>query len=358
MKAVLRLVALIIGFGLASVVAAQSDEIQDISRLMRQGQHAQALERVNQYLATRPRDAQGRFLKGLILVEQNKVGEAIDAFTKLSQDYPELPEPYNNLAVLYAAQGQYEKARQALEMSIRTHPSYATAHENLGDVYAKLASQAYDRALQLDSSNTTAQTKLSLVRELISATNRPARAAPAKSAEPSKPAVVAAAPKASTTEPRPAVEAKSQAPQVAPEPGKSAAPSDVKPAAGKAPEKPAVASGPSSPEDVINTVRAWAQAWSNKDVDGYLSFYAKDFKTPGGEARVEWEKSRRQRITAPKRIEVQVDAIKVSAFDANKVTVSFRQHYRSDSLKTDSTKTLAMVRADGKWLIQQERVGN
>jgi tetratricopeptide (TPR) repeat protein len=336
-------------------VPAQSDEIQDISRLMRQGQHAQALERVNQYLATRPRDAQGRFLKGLILVEQNKVTEAIDVFSKLSQDYPELPEPYNNLAVLYAAQGQYEKARQALEMSIRTHPSYATAHENLGDVYAKLASQAYDKALQLDSSNTAAQTKLSLLRELISATNRPARAAPAKAAEPPKPTVVAAAPKANAPESRPVAEPKSVAPT---EPAKSVSAPEAKPAAAKAPEKPASAGSPSSAEDLIKTVRAWAQAWSSKDVDGYLSFYAQSFKTPNGEPRAEWEKSRRQRISAPKRIEVGVDAIKVGAIDGGNATVSFRQHYRSDSLKADSSKTLVLVRTDGKWLIQQERVGN
>ncbi len=58
-------------------------------------------------------------------------------FTKLSEDYPELPEPYNNLAVLYAQQKQYDKARTALEMAIRTHPSYAIAYENLGDIYAK-----------------------------------------------------------------------------------------------------------------------------------------------------------------------------------------------------------------------------
>ena len=115
----------------------RADEIQDASQLLRQGQHAQALDRINQYLSSRPRDAQGRFLKGLILAEQSKSAEAIDVFTKLTQDYPELPEPYNNLAVLYAAQGQYEKARQSLEMSIRTHPSYATAYENLGDVYPR-----------------------------------------------------------------------------------------------------------------------------------------------------------------------------------------------------------------------------
>ena len=69
------------------------------------------MERVNGYLASRPKDARGRFLKGLILTEQNKPNEAIKVFTDLSQDYPELPEPYNNLAVLYASQGQYDKAR-------------------------------------------------------------------------------------------------------------------------------------------------------------------------------------------------------------------------------------------------------
>src|SRR3990172_8510767 len=194
MRTALRLIALMVGLALAGLSYAQSDALQDINRLMKQGHQKQALERVNQYLATKPRDAQGRFLKGLILVEQNRVPEAIEVFSKLSQDYPELPEPYNNLAVLYATQGQYEKARQALEMSIRTHPSYATAYENLGDVYTKLASQAYDRALQLDASNTAAQSKLSLIRELISTNTRPP--APAPPGPPrSEPRRVAEAPK-------------------------------------------------------------------------------------------------------------------------------------------------------------------
>ena len=132
-----------------AVTTVHADEVQDINKMMRQGQLPQALERVDNFLAGKPRDAQGRFLKGLILTEMNRPNDAIQVFLKLSQDYPELPEPYNNLAVLYASQGQYEKARVALESSIRTHPSYATAHENLGDIYAKMASQAYDKALQL-----------------------------------------------------------------------------------------------------------------------------------------------------------------------------------------------------------------
>jgi tetratricopeptide (TPR) repeat protein len=108
-----------------------------------------------------------RFIKGVIYSESGKPNDAIATFTKLTEDYPELPEPYNNLAVLYASQNQLDKARTALEMAIRTNPSYSTAHENLGDVYAKLASQAYSKALQLDSNNQAVQPKLSLIRELF-----------------------------------------------------------------------------------------------------------------------------------------------------------------------------------------------
>ncbi|HET9764893.1 MAG TPA: Wzy polymerase domain-containing protein, partial [Casimicrobiaceae bacterium] len=125
MNFVLRPAALCAALALAAALAplpTRADDIQDINKLIRAGQHAQAMDRVNQVLAKKPRDAQARFLKGVIFAEQNKPQEAIDVFAKLSQDYPELPEPYNNLAVLYAAQGQYEKARQQLEMSIRTHP--------------------------------------------------------------------------------------------------------------------------------------------------------------------------------------------------------------------------------------------
>jgi tetratricopeptide (TPR) repeat protein len=147
--------------------AANADDLHEADRLLKAGQHREALEHVNNAIAVKPRDPQARFLKAVILTEQGNTREAIDLFTRLTQEFPELPEPYNNLAVIYAGQGQYEKARVALEQSIRTHPRYATAYENLGDVYAKLASQAYDKALQIDKSNTAAQNKLSLVREIV-----------------------------------------------------------------------------------------------------------------------------------------------------------------------------------------------
>src|SRR3954468_5172500 len=185
---------LALGLSLSSAVWAQSDPLQDANQLFRQGQFDKAMDRVNGYLATRPKDARGRFLKGLILTEQNKPGEAIKVFPDLSQDYPELPEPYNNLAVLYASQGQYDKARNSLEMAIRTHPSYATAHENLGDIYAKMASQAYDKALQLDRGNQAAQSKLNLIKELFSQSPRPQSKLSVAKADTAPPPAPAAAP--------------------------------------------------------------------------------------------------------------------------------------------------------------------
>jgi len=152
----------------------RADTLQEASRLMKQGQLGPALEKTDQILASKPKDAQARFMKGLILTEMNRHNDVIAVFTKLTEDYPELPEPYNNLAVLYAQQRQFEKAKNALEMAIRTHPSYATAHENLGDIYARMASQAYDKALQIDSSNASAQSKLALIRDLMSVSARPA----------------------------------------------------------------------------------------------------------------------------------------------------------------------------------------
>jgi tetratricopeptide (TPR) repeat protein len=312
---------------LAIAMPALADDVQDAAKLLKAGQHKQALERVNKALAAKPRDPQARFLKGLILTEQGNSKEAIEIFTKLTQDYPELPEPYNNLAVIYASQGQYDRARAALEQSIRTHPSYATAYENLGDVYAKLASQAYDKALQIDSSNAAAKNKLSLTRELVG--------------RPAAPAVLAAAPK----------EAAKPAPKEAAKP--EPAPVEIpKPAA----EKPAPAAADASAE-VLKAVNGWAQAWSKKDVDGYLSHYAKEFKTPGGETRDAWEKTRRARITAPKSIAVGVESAKVTMNGADRATVTFRQNYRSDVFKSDSRKTLVMVRSDGRWQILEEKSG-
>jgi len=344
-----RLSAIILGLLLSvsvSVVSAQT--LPEVQRLMKQNQMPQALEKVDLYISTKPKDAQGLFLRGLILTELGRSGDAIAVFTKLTEDFPELPEPYNNLAVLYAQQKQYDKARTALEMAIRTHPSYSIAHENLGDVYAKLASQAYDKALQLDSSNAATQTKLSMIKELISTSSKPGTkpgaAVTPPAAEPVKPVAVEAA------KPVRVVVAPAVKPvEKAPEPVATAKTPEVKAPA----EKPADNSGIEA--DVTKALQGWASAWSRKDVKTYLGYYANDFQTPKGVARKAWETERTQRIDKPGKLQVGVDDIKISLAN-DKATVRFRQNYTSATLKSSTGKTLVFVKSAGKWLIQQERV--
>lgn len=357
--------AVILGLlAIAGPAWTQTDELQDAQQLLKQGQADKALERVDQYLKSRPKDARGRFLRGIVLTEQNKPNDAIRVFTELTQDFPELPEPYNNLAVLHASQGQYDKARAALEMAIRTHPSYATAHENLGDIYAKMASQAYDKALQLDKGNQGALTKLNLIKDLFSNT-RPTRVATAPgSAKPaaSAPAVVASAPPAPVATPAPAVKP-APAATPAPAPSKEVSKEAPKPAAKEpakeAPRetaKPAPAAGDETAA-VLRAVERWAAAWSGNDVEGYLSRYAPGFKPADGESRKAWEAERRERIAKPRKIEVKVESPKVTFKDANTASVSFRQHYRSNTFKASAGKTLILIKSGDRWLIQQELVG-
>lgn len=328
---------------LSASLVVYADDIQDAHKLFKQGQHSQALDKVNGVLAGKPKDAQARFLKGLILTEQGKPAEAIKTFSALTEDYPELPEPYNNLAVLYASQGQYDKAKLALEMAIRTHPSYATAHENLGDIYAKMASQAYDRALQLDRSNTATQTKLAMIQDLFAGGTR-GKAAPARNNPVLSKVEGPALSKAEVT--APANVAASQ-----PVKSEPAAPAATKPAPAEKAPHPASNNG----GEVLKTVNAWAAAWSAKDVKKYLSFYAADFKVPDGESRAAWEAARHERISKPKSIQVGISGATVSFSDSTHATVKFRQSYRASHLKSSGNKTLLMVKSGGNWLIQEER---
>ena len=292
---------------LAALLATSSpvfaDDVEDAAKLLKAGQHQQAMERVNKVFAAKPKDA-------------------------------------------------HDKARGALEQSIRTHPSYATAYENLGDVYAKLASQAYDKALQFDSANPAAKNKLALVKELVGGS------APAKAVVVAAAPTAPAAPVAPAAPTPPKEAAKTPAVVAAAEPAKPAVARAPAVVAAVEPAKPG-AEKPAAPKagdaEILDAVNAWAKAWSAKDVDRYLALYSKDFKTPGGEARADWEKGRRQRISAPKSITVTIDAPKVSVTSGSQASVTFRQGYRSDVIKTaTTTKTLVLAKTDGRWRILYE----
>jgi tetratricopeptide (TPR) repeat protein len=309
----------------APLAMAQSDDYAEVNRLMRAGQLSDALTKVDAYLAAKPKDPQMRFLKGVIQTEGGKPADAITTFSKLTEEFPELPEPYNNLAVLYAGQSQFDKARAALEMAIRTNPSYATAHENLGDVYAKLASQAYSKALQLDSGNAAVAPKLSLIRNLFGADAKNARA-PAQAPAP----VVAASPAATPA---------------------------AKPAAAPAPAAATSTDAGNAQSDVEAAVAAWAKAWSSRNMSSYLGAYAPNFTPGDGQSRSAWEAERKARIVPRARIEVDVSDLSVTV-NGDRASAQFRQAYSSDTFNVTSRKTLDFVKSGGRWLIVREATGS
>ena len=323
--------ALMLGW-LACGAAAETDAYTQAVELHQQGDDAAALARLEAYLAERPKSSRARFLKGVILAKQNRTQEAIDVLTALSEEYPELPEPHNNLAVLYASQGRYEDARRELEMAVRAYPDYAMGYQNLGDIYAALAAQAYEKSLRLDAKSEAARSRLEKLRALLPK------------------GAVAAAPQpgpAAATGAQTATSQDSAPPAPPPAPVASVS---TPAAAAPAPTPPA------TNRSVLGTVEDWARAWSSKDVEKYLSFYASDFRTPKGEQRGKWEAARRAQLTTPRIIAVEVLEPKVTLTDPSHATVVFKQNYRADAFRSSGRKTLRMVRQGDRWLIQQETI--
>ncbi len=223
----------------------------------------------------------------------------------------------------------------ALQEAISTHPSYATAHENIGDIYAKMASQAYNQALQLDEGNTTAREKLSLIGELFSApTPMATQQVEVKSKE-----NTSAQSKETIASEELLTEKKVMA---------------------------ALSPIPASKDDkmehdnllkmaVIDAVNEWADAWSKQDVDTYLAYYAKNFIPPHGMSRSAWERLREERLSKPKFISVDVLKPVVSLHGNEHAQVNFSQDYQSDTYKDQVNKSLLMQNVNGHWLIVEEQ---
>ena len=324
---------------------ARASDYGDIDQLLREGKAAEALTRVERQLATRPKDPQLRLLKGVIQRELGRPNEALATFTRLSEDHPELPEPHNNIAVIHAAQGQYDKARLALEKALRTHPSYATAHDNLADVYARLAGQAYSKALQLEGAPAPAPARLALIRDLGTPTGPAGR-----------PVVAAAPPPPPATKP-----AATPAPAPAAAPAVTAATTKPAPPAVAAPPAPARPAPQVTPpadanREVEQAVRAWAKAWSDRNMSQYLGAYDKAFVLPAQQSRSAWEQDRRARILGKSRITVNLLELQITV-KGNQAVAKFRQDYKADALAILSRKTLELAKTGDRWLIVKESSG-
>lgn len=334
------IISILLSVILCFTSAFAQDSYGDIQVLINDGQYKEALKMTEAQLSRNGADIKLQFMKGLVLTRLDRYDDAEQVFIQLTKENPELPEPFNNLAVVYAAQGKYPEAADALKSAINTHPSYATAHENLGDIYAKMASRAYNQALELDTSNRTAREKLSLVNELISA--------PFESK--TKTTTVAAVTPKPKAAPKPEPEVIAVPVESKPEPVEVSTPKktpvktvDVE--ADKAKNRNAVESA----------VKNWANAWSAQDVDSYLASYGKEFVPPKGLSRRAWEKERRVRLAKPRFIKVSLSDMKINLHGKDYAEIRFTQSYQSDTYGDKVKKEILMRKVADKWMITQER---
>ena len=137
-----------------------------VDQLLKAGHPAQALELADLGLEKNPRRAQLRFSRTVALERLGRTEEAAKALRSLIAEYPEIPEPYNNLAVIEAGMGSLEEAVKLLDRALLLNPNFATAQKNRGDVYLALALESYEAAAPSLSSNTELQQRLKTLRRL------------------------------------------------------------------------------------------------------------------------------------------------------------------------------------------------
>lgn len=252
--------------------------------------------------------ADERFSHARHLTKQDKSSESIQAYEALIQDFPELSEPYNNLAVLYAEQGDYEAASKTLLRALNNHRTCGKLFNNLKAVHTKIASSAYSRALGTAENNGPLQL---VVIETINGL-------PLTVAENTvQPEVVAT--EAMTS------------------PGKSVSDTHVESAA------------------VIAVLEAWAAAWSAQDVEHYLASYSDHFQPSGGVSLQAWKKQRKQRLEKPSLIQVSLHIIG-TRIDNKVARVSLRQSYRSDNYSDSVAKRFILNNGEKGWKIVREEV--
>ena len=142
----------------------------DVRKLLRQAKYPQALLLVNKGLVNNPRDPQMRFWQGFIFEQLGQPEMALQVYLGLTQDYPELAEPHNNLGVLYAAKGDYPNAKASLDAALRANPNYAAAHENMGDLLINMARQSYERSLAAEPKQSTPAQKIERLKPVLAIT--------------------------------------------------------------------------------------------------------------------------------------------------------------------------------------------
>tara|TARA_B100000795_G_scaffold47209_1_gene31048 strand:- start:154 stop:1098 length:945 start_codon:yes stop_codon:yes gene_type:complete len=291
-------------FLMAANISIAQNNTEEIKLLLKNGNYKKAESIIGDSIENSLNNPEILFYKGIIETNLGKTNQAIDTFRDLTERFPELPEPFNNLAVLYAEKGQFRLAKEILEQAIKTNPSYLTAHINLGDIFTKMASEAYNKALEIDKSNNIAITKLSMITQLFNYNPNTKNTAIDSIKTKDEVKII----KLSKKELR---------------------------------------------KSILNSIENWKTAWEGKDMKNYINAYSSNFIYPNNMTKSEWEKYRTNRIVPKKIINISISNIKLK-FKKETITATFTQNYKSGRLNQTSNKSLTFVGDDGRWLILEE----
>jgi tetratricopeptide (TPR) repeat protein len=298
-----NLLSAIVFLAFTTISFAQTD-INEIKLLLKNGKYKIAENIINGAIEENLNNPEILFYKGIIETNLGKTNQAIDTFRGLTERFPELPEPFNNLAVLYAEKGQFRLAKEILEQAIKTNPSYLTAHINLGDIFTKMASEAYNKALEIDKSNNIAITKLSMITQLFNYNPN------------TKNTVIDS------------INTKKEV-------------------------KITKLSKKELKKVILNSIENWKTAWESKDVESYFDSYSSNFIYPNNMTKSQWQKYRINRILPKKIISISISNIKFK-FKKEKIIATFTQNYKSGRLNQTSNKNLTFVAESGQWFIVEE----
>ncbi|MEE4253466.1 MAG: tetratricopeptide repeat protein [Desulfuromusa sp.] len=311
---------------------------------------------------------------GLQLWRGDDFNGAEAEFKQIIANHQKDPRAYNNLAAFYAAQGNYEQARDYLEQALATDEKYATIYRNLGSVYAEMARGSYGRALQLDRAKETVYlpvfsnqgiVKLKSVADVATTTVVAAAEKATETTTLSEAGkIISAAENNKTEEAKEISEVNSVAKEplaaVATEEGSQPPKVEVAVIAAKQEvtvkeEQNNDAEPDLQTEDIKSFMQRWAQAWSNQDVDAYLSFYGEQFVPAAGRSRADWEALRRSRLLAPKEIQVKLDDFQINPLENGRQRVEVIQSYTSNLLSDRFKKSFDLQQTETGWEILQER---
>ena len=279
-------------------------------------------------------DAHAQFANARHLWQTGKLKQAAALYESLIARSPNLPDPYNNLAVIYAAQGDYKKAQQILEKGLNTHPGYAAIYENLTAIYVEMARDSYGKALQF-ADKSKHQLKLRALAEL---SLKPVQVAQVKT--PVSDITTASPPVSVAAVPTPIEK-----------PPVLSATASVKPL----PATKAVPTSPAIDETEINEVlQSWAAAWSAQSPEQYLTFYDQNYHPPGVSRR-KWQARRIERIKRPQWIRVSLSKLAVKPVADKRVRVEVQQRYQSNTYSDSSRKEFVLIQTEQGWRIVGER---